>query len=283
MARRRMTQLAGALSSFAVVAVIAIALPAHAARPVEGGSSPPDVNMERLLMAAQLDGYRPGNRTTAGAVKSVKRVQRALRVAVDGNFGSQTMLAYSQWQQRLSIDANGLPDETSLTRLGEGRFEVKRIVRPGSQVNVGDKQYINRRTNRMNIAAARRLRGDCRFVVFKGSYKEPDTDVSLATHSGGGALDIRVDEGCGTRPNAAVRALRQVGFAAWYRESPGNEHIHAIAISDPSLSTPISHSGTLTAMHQVVGYAQGKDGLSSHELNGPMNELHTWEQYKRSR
>ena len=285
MARRRMTQLAGALSSLAVVAVIAIALPAHAAYPPEGGSSLPDVNMERLLMAAQLDGYRPGNRTTAGAVKSVKRVQRALRnkgyrVAVDGHFGSQTMRAYSRWQRRLGysgIDANGLPGETSLTRLGRGRFEVKRIVRPGRRVKV-DGEWINRRTNRMRIAAARRLRGDCRFVVVQGSYERPSS-YSLATHSGGGALDIRVWEGCGKRPNA-VRALRRVGFAAWHR----GDHIHAIAISDPSLSTPISHSGTLTAMHQVVGYARRQDGLSSRELNGPMKrELHTWEQYKRSR
>ena len=51
------------------------------------------VNMERLLIAAQLDEYRVGNHTTPGAVKSVKRVQRALRrkhirVAVDGNFGA---------------------------------------------------------------------------------------------------------------------------------------------------------------------------------------------------
>jgi hypothetical protein len=279
-----MTQLAGALSSFAVVAVIAIALPAHAARPVEDGPSYPEVNMERLLMAAQLDSYRPDNRTTAGAVKSVKRVQRALGVAVDGNFGSQTMLAYSQWQQRLSIDANGLPDETSLTRLGEGRFEVKRIVRPGSQVDVGevgDEQEINRRTNRMLIAAARRLRGDCRFVVTKGSYKDPDDDSS-ATHSGGGALDIRVWEGCGARRNA-VKALRQVGFAAWYRDWTDNQHIHAIAISDPSLSTPISHSGT-TAMHQVVSYYRGRNGLDDDGLDdGPDVTKRTWEQYKRSR
>lgn len=287
MARRRMTRLAGALSTFAAVAVVAIAPPAHAAYPPEGGSSLPDVNMERLLMAAQLDAYRKGNGTTSGAVKSVKRVQRALRkkgyrVAVDGNFGSQTMRVYSRWQRRLGfsgIGANGLPGETSLTRLGRGRFEVKRIIRPGRRDGEWiDGEWINRRTNRMRIAAARRLRGDCRFVVVQGSYERPSS-YSLATHSGGGALDIRVREGCGERPNA-VRALRRVGFAAWHR----GDHIHAIAISDPSLSTPISHSGTLTAMHQVVGYARRQDGLSSHGLNGPMKrELHTWEQYKRSR
>jgi len=276
-----MTQLAGALSSFAVVAVIAIALPAHAARPVEGGSSPPDVNMERLLMAAQLDGYRPGNRTTAGAVKSVKRVQRALRVAVDGNFGSQTMLAYSQWQQRLSIDANGLPDETSLTRLGEGRFEVKRIVRPGSQVDVGevgDEQEINRRTNRMKIAAARKLRRDCKFSVTQGSYST-DVGESAGTHAGGGALDISVKRGCGERHRSAVRALRQVGFAAWHRpyiRDVWEEHIHAIAISDPKLSGP--------AQEQVSDYYRGRNGLADDGLDeGPDVTKRTWEQYKRSR
>lgn len=252
---------------------------------MEGGSSLPDVNMERLLMAAQLDGYRPGNRTTAGAVKSVKRVQRALRnkgyrVAVDGSFGSQTMRAYSRWQRRLGysgIDANGLPGETSLTRLGRRRFEVKRIVRPGRRVKV-DGERINRRTNRMRIAAARRLRGDCRFVVVQGSYERPSS-YSRATHTGGGALDIRVWEGCGERPNA-VRALRRVGFAAWHR----GDHIHAIAISDPSLSTPISNpKSPLTAMPQVAAYAKHEDGTST-PGPGPMTrELQTWEQYKRSR
>src|SRR5262245_3573331 len=66
----------------------------------------PVINMERVLLAAQLDQYRPGNRHTAGAVKSVKRVQRQLRrrgirVAVDGNFGGQTLNGYARWQRRL--------------------------------------------------------------------------------------------------------------------------------------------------------------------------------------
>jgi len=287
MARRRMTQLAGALSSFAVVAVIAIALPAHATIPIppEGGSLYPDVNMEAVLLAAQLDPPKSETRVTPGAKASVARVERALvrkgllaKSYVDGHYGSSTRSAYSRWQRRLgastAIDANGLPGKTSLTKLGKGRFEVKRIVVPGSQVNV-DGHKLNTRTNRMKMAAARRLRRDCKFSVTQGS-DSTDVGESAGTHAGGGALDISVKRGCGERHRSAVRALRQVGFAAWYRPWVGNEHIHAIAISDPDLSGP--------AQRQVSEYYRGGDGLEGDGSdNGPNVTKRTWEQYKRSR
>jgi peptidoglycan hydrolase-like protein with peptidoglycan-binding domain len=283
-----MTQLAGALSSFAVVAVIAIALPAHAAYPPEGGSSLPDVNMEAVLLAAQLDPPKSGTGITPGSKESVARVERALvrkgllaKSSVDGHYGSSTRSAYSRWQRRLgastAIGANGLPGKTSLTKLGKGRFEVKRIVVPGSQVNV-DGERINRRTNRMKMAAARRLRRDCKFSVTQGSYST-DVGESAGTHAGGGALDISVNRGCGARHRSAVEALRQVGFAAWYRPTlPGEwpAHIHAIAISDPDLSGP--------AQEQVSDYYRGRNGLADDGPdNGPNVKKRTWEQYMRSR
>ncbi len=285
MARRRMTQLAGALSSFAVVAVIAIALPAHAAYPPEGGSSLPDVNMEAVLLAAQLDPPKSGTGITPGSKESVARVERALvrkgllaKRYVDGHYGSSTRSAYSRWQRRLGADTrigtNGLPGKTSLTKLGRGRFEVKRIVTPGRRFKHNGHER-NMRTHQMKIAAARNLRRDCKFFLSQGSYTWANPE-SAGTHGGGGALDIEVDRGCGKRHRSAVRALRQVGFAAWYRPWAGNEHIHAIAISDPDLSGP--------AQRQVSEYYRGGDGLEGDGSdNGPNVTKRTWEQYKRSR
>ena len=85
--RRAAALIAGAAIASTLMAQSAAASPP---RP-QGSTTKPAINMSRLLIAAQLDQYRPGNRHTRGAVKSVKRVQRQLRrrgigVAVDGNF-----------------------------------------------------------------------------------------------------------------------------------------------------------------------------------------------------
>ena len=247
------------------------------------------VNMERLLIAAQLDEYRVGNHTTPGAVKSVKRVQRALRrknisVAVDGNFGGQTLSAYATWQRRLGysgLDASGMPGETSLKRLGGRRFRVTHIVRPGDR-RTWSGVTLNVRTIRMLKAAGHRLGRRCVLDVTKGSYTGPDGD-SQATHAGGGAADLSINTRCGHSIRQVVRALRKVGFAAWFRNWSGNEHIHAVAISDPDMANEIAFPGWFDMREQVVGWAQRKSGLDG-AVTGPMTRnLQTWERYKRSR
>src|SRR5215510_13209141 len=95
--RRAAALIAGAAIASTLMAQSAAASPP---RPEAGSAAKPTINMSKLLMAAQLDQYRPGNGHTAGATKSVKRVQRQLRrrgirVAVDGNFGGQTMNGYA--------------------------------------------------------------------------------------------------------------------------------------------------------------------------------------------
>lgn len=265
-------------------ATIASALMAQSA------TAKPVINMERLLIAAQLDQYRPGNGKTAGAVKSVKRVQRQLRrrgfdVAVDGNFGGQTMNAYAGWQRRLGysgLDASGMPGETSLKRLAGRRFDVTRVVRPGPR-RTWSGVTLNRRTIRMVKAAGRLVGGRrCVLDVTKGSYTGPDSS-SQATHAGGGAIDLSVRTRCGRSVKRIVRKLRRVGFAAWYRNWPGNRHIHAIAISDPDLATEIAFPGWFDAREQVVAFAQKKDGLNGATTGKMKRRLRTWEQFKRSR
>jgi peptidoglycan hydrolase-like protein with peptidoglycan-binding domain len=281
--RRAAALIAGAAIASMLMAQSAAAVPP---RPETGSAAKPVINMERVLMAAQLDQYRPGNRHTAGAAKSVRRVQRQLRrrgfnVAVDGNFGAQTVNAYAAWQRRLGysgLDASGMPGETSLKRLAGRRFDVKRVVRPGDR-RVWSGVTLNGRTIRMLKAAGRLVRG-CRLDATKGSYTGPDSS-SQATHAGGGAVDLVVP-----RPRCfrrMVRPLRRVGFAAWYRNWPGNRHIHAVAISDPDLANEIAFPGWFDAREQIVAFAQRKNGLNG-ATTGPMTRrLRTWERFKRSR
>jgi peptidoglycan hydrolase-like protein with peptidoglycan-binding domain len=277
----------------AVAALATVPATAHATHPAGegGGSSLPSVSMEAVLLAAQLDPARPGTGKTAGAARSVIRVERAMKAKglldaslVDGSYGSSTIQAFSAWQGRLGfsgIGANGLPGETSLTRLGARRFRVTNVVRVGPRVSYGTaarSATVSRRTRAMLRAAARNLGQGCVLGISQGSYNAGGVDASAGTHDGGGAVDVSVHELCGKTPTRVVRALRNVGFAAWHRlpsQGPWEEHIHGIAISDPDLSAG--------ARDQVADYFNGLNGLASHAADdGPKVPKTTWEAYRRA-
>jgi hypothetical protein len=211
--------------------------------------------------------------------------RRGIRVAVDGNFGAQTMNGYARWQRRLGysgLDASGIPGETSLKRLSGKRFRVTRVVRPGDR-RAWSGVTLNRRTVRMLKAAGRLVGGRrCRLDATKGSYTGPDSS-SQATHAGGGAVDLSIRTRCGRSVKRVVRKLRRVGFAAWFRNWSGNQHIHAVAISDPDMANEIAFPGWFDAREQIVGWAQRKDGLNGATTGKMTRRLHTWEQFKRSR
>jgi hypothetical protein len=272
-----------------LVMAAGIAAPAQAVPPPGEGDTTPDkprVNMERVLLAAQWDPAKSGTQITPGAKKSVLLVERALRrkgllarSLVDGHFGSSTVDAYAAWQRRLGysgLAANGLPGETSLKKLGRGHFKVGHIVRPGAHTTY-DGYTVNVRTKRMLTAAAQILAPGCTLDVTQGSYNPGGVDASAGTHDGGGAADISVGHRCGRRVPFMVRSLRRVGFAAWHRlpsQGPWPEHIHAIAVSDPDLS-----SG---AQDQAGDYYEGRNGLTGGAADdGPKIRKRTWEQYKR--
>jgi peptidoglycan hydrolase-like protein with peptidoglycan-binding domain len=223
------------------------------------------VDMEKLVIAAQLDQYRPNNGTTPGGGDDVKLVQRTLRskgydVAVDGSFGAQMTAAYARWQRQLGysgLDANGLPGKTSLQRLGITTANA--VTAPGPRRTYSG-VTLNTRTIDMLKAAGRRV--GCTLDVTKGSYTGPDSS-SAGTHAGGGATDINVNVRCGHSISELVTALRTVGFAAWYRNWTGNQHIHAVAISDLDMATEAAFPGVFDTREQIVDWAQGKDGLSA--------------------
>jgi peptidoglycan hydrolase-like protein with peptidoglycan-binding domain len=291
MSKRSTARRTAALIAGAAIASMTMAQGAAAVPPPEATTTAkPVINMERLLLAAQLDQYRPGNGKTRGAVKSVRRVQkqlrrRGIRVAVDGNFGGQTLNGYARWQRRLGysgLDASGMPGETSLKRLAGKRFRVVRVVRPGAR-RVWSGVTLNVRTIRMLRTAGHLVGGrGCVLDATKGSYTGPDSS-SQGTHAGGGAVDLSIRTRCGRTVKRIVRSLRRVGFAAWFRNWSGNQHIHAVAISDPDMSTEIAFPGWFDMREQVVGFAQGKDGLNGATTGAMTRKLRTWEQFKRSR
>ena len=135
----------------------------------------------------------------------------------------------------------------------------------------------NRRTKKMMLEAEK-LGGN--LVVTQGSYSR-NVSASAGTHDGGGCLDFSVRGLTRGQINRRVKALRTVGFAAWYRPAlPGvwGPHIHAVAIGTRDLA-PI-------ARRQVTAYRNGRDGLRNNRVDIHRNlgvRPTTWEAYKRKR
>ena len=245
----------------------------------------PAVNMEATVKAAQIDPRRADSTQTPGAHASVLLVEQALQAKhfldaqwVDGYFGTKTVDAYAQYQASLGytgLDANGLPGQTSLTKLGQGRFTVTHMISPGSRIDIGGGMLINSRTQDM-LAGAQRLLGRT-LVLSQGSYNPGGDPTSAGTHDGGGVVDVSVAGMDAQTRTSVARALRQVGFAAWVRNPNQGDwpwHIHAVAISDTDLSTQ--------AQNQVGDYYLGMNGLANRGPDdGPSVPINTWEEYQR--
>src|SRR5438128_2912156 len=88
-------------------------------------------------------------------------------------------------------------------------------------------------------------------TVVQGSYNKGGVSASAGTHDGGGVVDVLEWD-----HERKVRALRSVGFAAWWRPTlPGKwkGHIHAVLIGNEKLAP--------AAQRQVTAYRNGRDGL----------------------
>ncbi len=245
----------------------------------------PNVNMEAVVKAAQIDPRRADDTLTPGAKSSVLLVEQALHARhlldaqwVDGYFGAKTIAAYARFQSSLGysgLDANGLPGKTSLIKLGQGRFNVTHLIGPGSRIDLGGGVIINTRTQNM-LAEAERLLGRT-LVLMQGSYNPGGDPTSAGTHDGGGVVDISAHGMTARTRTSVAKALRRVGFAAWVRNPNQGDwpwHIHAVAISDTDLSAQ--------AQHQVGDYYLGMNGLANHAPDdGPKVTIRTWEEYQR--
>ncbi|HCT81061.1 MAG TPA: peptidoglycan-binding protein [Micromonosporaceae bacterium] len=273
------------LSRGAVTAAAALTATGALTNPVIAAL--PVVDMEMVLLAAQVDPPKADTGLTPGASSYVIEVERALNAkgllssgAVDGHYGTSTVSAYAAWQRSLGysgIDANGIPGPTSLTNLGQSRFTVSRTVSTGSRTDSYGGKRVNTRTRNMLAAADAMLSWN--LVITQGSYTSSNPS-SAGTHDGGGVVDISVTGLTTTQRWQTIKALRTVGFAAWLRNpSQGNwpYHIHAAAVSDPDLSA--------SARNQIHDYYFGKNGLASHAPDDTPSSYRVaftwWEKYKR--
>jgi peptidoglycan hydrolase-like protein with peptidoglycan-binding domain len=278
-----------ALATFAVLGCLtlsatqasAVALPSQA----ETAAALPVVNMEATVLAAQIDPRRADDTLTPGAKDSVLAVERALQARslldaqwVDGYFGTTTVKAYAAYQRSLGytgLAANGLPGASSLASLGQSRFTVSHVIKPGAKVQ-RDGYVVNTRTQAM-LTETERLLGR-HLVLDQGSYNPGGDPTSAGTHDGGGVVDINVDGMSAATRTAVARALRQVGFAAWVRSPSQGQwpwHIHAVAINDTDQATQ--------AQNQVGDYYLGFNGLANHRPDdGPRVTIRTWEEYQRA-
>lgn len=246
------------------------------------------IDMELVLVAAMVDPPKSGTGTTLTAGPHVKIVEQALDAknflaasSVDGHYGTTTISAYSAYQKSLGytgLDANGIPGPTSLTKLGTdtGLYTVARPVSVGSSTDTYGGKRVNTRTKNMLAAADGKLSWS--LTLTQGSYTTGNPD-SAGTHDGGGVVDIAVNSMTTTQRWQTVKALRDVGFAAWLRtpEQGFSYHIHANAVCDTDMSAP--------AQRQIHDYFFGKNGLASHAAdNTPAAYKGTftwWEKYKR--
>jgi hypothetical protein len=93
-------------------------------------------------------------------------------------------------------------------------------------------------------------------TVRQGSYNPGKVAASAGTHDEGGVVDLMPWD----RENK-VKALRAVGFAAWYRPTiPGlwGAHIHAVLLGHAKLAP--------SAIRQALAYLNHRNGLRD---NGP--------------
>jgi hypothetical protein len=275
------------VAGLVAVAVLApVAASSAWSSPATGDSALPGVNMEATVKAAQIDPRRADDTLTPGAKSSVLLVEQALQAKgllaakwVDGYFGTTTVAAYAQYQESLGytgLDASGLPGQTSLTKLGAGRFTVTNVIGPGTRIDTGGGVIINTRTKNM-LAAAETILGHT-LTLSQGSYNPGGDPSSAGTHDGGGVVDVSVDGMTPAYRVTVAKALRTVGFAAWVRDPSQGDwpyHIHAAAISDTDLSPQ--------AQHQTGDYYLGKNGLANGGADdGPkVTPIRTWEEYQR--
>ncbi len=112
-----------------------------------------------------------------------------------------------------------------------------------------------KKVDRLTDAAMKRAEARLgrKIAVTQGSYNPGGVAASAGAHDLGGVVDCSAFEW-----QAAVAAMRAVGFAAWYRKAtPGlwPAHIHAVLIGHGRLS-PV-------AARQVPLYLNRRDGLVS--------------------
>ncbi len=131
------------------------------------------------------------------------------------------------------------------------------------------------RTRAMLAEAAKKVKPYVRPI--QGGYSN-SVSASAGTH-GRAAVDISCAGLSNRQANQIVKAMRQVGFAAWRRdtsEGPWVRHIHAV---------PIGGNLSYAAQRQVVAHKRGRNGLANNRRDRHwgmgVSRSRTWESYLR--
>lgn len=117
--------------------------------------------------------------------------------------------------------------------------------------------YKGVKVNRRTKAALEwvRKRTGINFSLAQGSYNV-GVAASAGTHDGGGVVDVRVTDLTAGEIDIVLRALKDAGFAAWYRPAVSGlwgPHIHAVLRGDKEMAPG--------AAAQVVSYDAKRSGL----------------------
>ena len=101
-----------------------------------------------------------------------------------------------------------------------------------------------------------------KLTITQGCCNKGGVAASGGTHDCEGVVDFSVNGLTLSQVNKLVRALRRVGFAAWYRpfiKGLWGAHIHAVAVGCKDLPA--------IAARQVTALRNGRDGLKSNRLD----------------
>lgn len=202
---------------------------------------------------------------------SAKNLQGALKMAGYLGFGVQLSDMYGPLTQdgvrafHAANPAYGSPTENAIGPLGwahlftqayggapkpsatgEPPADYTRVTYGGRTVNVRTRVLLERARVKLGLTHELRL--------IQGSYSH-GVSASAGTHDGGGVVDV--DPTQASSHNEIIKALREVGFAAWYRTPAEgfSYHIHACAIGDGQMAP--------AARSQVVDYFHGLNGLAT--------------------
>lgn len=99
---------------------------------------------------------------------------------------------------------------------------------------------------------------EVKLVLTQGCCNRGGVAASAGTHDCEGVVDFSVNGLTMSQVNKLIRALRKIGFAAWYRPYIAGlwgAHIHAVAVGCRNLPA--------IAARQVTALRQGLDGLAS--------------------
>ncbi len=105
----------------------------------------------------------------------------------------------------------------------------------------------------------KRGKGRKPWVLTQGSYNPGGVNASAGTHDGGGVVDISI---AGMNPKqikASVKWQRKAGFGSYFRDWPGNRHIHALLLGHRTFSAG--------AKQQQTSYLNGRDALAGNLLD----------------